>query len=125
MLGSDKFLDMIKENFFNKKNHIEIPESKFLAPKIDKILDAVCLKYNVTNVDLKISIRGQLNEPINVAMYLIRHLRGDTLVSICKEFGLKKDSSAGSIIDRTKKQMLKNKSFKRKVESLKKQLIKS
>jgi len=49
-----------------------------------------------------------LNEPRNVAMYLMRHLRGDTLSTICEEFGLKKDSSAGSIVDRVKKQILKD-----------------
>jgi hypothetical protein len=36
-------------------------------------------------------------------MHLMRHLRGDTLNTICEEFGLKKDSSAGSMVDRVKK----------------------
>ena len=43
-----------------------------------------------------------------------RHVRGDTLSTICKEFGLKKDSSDGSIVDRVKKQLLKDKQFRKK-----------
>ncbi len=74
---------------------------------------------------VRISIRGQLNEPRNVAMYLMRHLRGDTLSTICKEFGLKKDSSAGSIVDRVKKQILKDKQFRNKVAGVKKIINKS
>ncbi len=61
-----------------------------------------------------------LQETRNVAMYLMRHLRGDTLSAICKEFGLKKDSSAGSIVDRVKKQILKDKQFRNKVARIKK-----
>ena len=74
---------------------------------------------------MRISIRGQLNEPRNVAMYLMRHLRGDTLSAICKEFGLKKDSSAGSIVDRVKKQILKDRQFRNKVAGIKKMITKS
>ncbi len=48
-------------------------------------------------------------------MYLMRHLRGDTLRTICKGFGLKKNSSAGSRIDSVKKQILKDKQFRNKV----------
>ncbi|MFC1863978.1 transposase [Thermodesulfobacteriota bacterium] len=125
MLGSEPFLKLIKDLYFTDKKHIEVPESRILAPERDKIMAAVCTKYNVPLADLRISIRGQLNEPRNVAMYLMRHLRGDTLSSICKEFGLKKDSSAGSIVDRVKKQILKNRQFRNKVERIKKIISKS
>ncbi len=53
------------------------------------------------------------------------HLRGDTLSTICKEFGLKKDSPAGSIFGRVKKQILKDKRFRNKVEGIKKIISKS
>jgi hypothetical protein len=55
----------------------------------------------------------------------MRYLRGDTLSAICKAFGLKKDSSAGSIVDRVKKQVLKDKQFRNKVERIKKSISKS
>jgi REP element-mobilizing transposase RayT len=55
----------------------------------------------------------------------MRHLSGDTLSTICKEFGLKKDSPAGSIFDRVKKQILKDKQFRNKVARIKKIINKS
>jgi len=58
-------------------------------------------------------------------MNLMRHLRGDTLSTICEEFGLKKDSSAGSIVDRVKKQILKDKQFRNKLVGKKKIISKS
>lgn len=74
-----------------------------MVPGKDRLLSVVCSKYKVSMSDLRVSKRGQINEPRNVAMYLMRHLRGDTLSAICKEFGLKKESSVGSIVDRVKK----------------------
>jgi hypothetical protein len=32
----------MKKRFFNKKRHVEAPESKSLAPDIEKIKAAVC-----------------------------------------------------------------------------------
>jgi hypothetical protein len=42
-----------------------------------------------------------------------------------KEFGLKKDSPAGSIFDRAKKQILRDKQFRNKVAGIKKIINKS
>ncbi len=116
---------LMQTHYFIKKKHIEVPESRLLAPETDKIKAVVCTKYKVSISDLRISIRGQLNEPRNVAMYLMRHLRGDALSTICNEFGLKKDSSAGSIVDRVKKQILKDKQFRNKLAGIKKIISKS
>ncbi len=58
-------------------------------------------------------------------MYLMRHLRGDALSTICNGFGYKKDSSAGSIVDRVKKQILKDKQFRNKVAGMKNIINKS
>ena len=125
ILGSERFLKLIKDRYFNKKKHIEVPESRLLAPEKAKIISAVCREYKVSISDLQISKRGLLNEPRNVAMYLMRHVRGDRLSAICKEFGLKKDSSVGSIVDRVKKQMIKDKQLRTKVAKIKKTINKS
>ena len=55
----------------------------------------------------------------------MRYFRGDKLSKICEEFGLKKDSSAGSIVDRVKKQLLKDRQFRNNVEKIKKLINKS
>ncbi len=69
-------LELIKDPYFIKKKHIEVPGSRLLAAETDKIMVVVCTKYRVSISDLRISKRGQLNEPRNFAMYLMRHLRG-------------------------------------------------
>lgn len=125
IIGSETFLKLIKDRYFNKKRHIEVPESRLLVPEKDKIYSVVCTEYKVSISDLQISKRGQLNEPRNVAMYLMRHLRGDTLGAIGNEFGLRKDSSAGSIVDRVKNQITKDRLLRTKVEKLKKTIVKS
>ncbi len=42
VLGGNPFIDMIKETFFMKKRHMEVPEAKSLAPDGERIIDAVC-----------------------------------------------------------------------------------
>jgi chromosomal replication initiation ATPase DnaA len=96
-----------------------------LVPDKDEIISTVNIEYKVSISDLRISKRGQMNEPRNVAMYLMRYLRGDTLSEICKEFGLKKYSSAGSIVGRVNKQIKKEKRLRIKVENIKKRISKS
>ena len=125
ILGSEKFLECIKEQFFTKKKHIEIPESQILIPDKGKILSEICNEYKVQTTDLKISRRGQNNEARNIAMYLMRKLRSDTLMDICIEFGLKKDSSAGSIVDRVKKQVKTDKKLKMKISKIEQNIIMS
>jgi hypothetical protein len=125
ILGSETFLKLIKDKYFTKKRHIEVPESRLLAPGKDKIISAVCTEYEVPISDLLVSKRGRVNEPRNVAIYLMRHLRGDTLSAICNVFGLKKDSSSGSIVDRVKKQIIKDKQLRSRVGAIKKTISKS
>jgi len=55
----------------------------------------------------------------------VRLLRGDTLSTICEGSGFKKDSSAGSLVDRVKKQILKDKQFRNKLAGIKKIISKS
>jgi len=125
VLGSEKFLEYIKEQFFTKKKHIEIPESQILIPDKNKILSEICHRYKVQTTDLKISRRGQNNEARNIAIYLMRKLRGDTLMDICKVFGLKKDSSAGSIVDRVKKQLKTDIKLRKKISNIEQNILMS
>ena len=125
ILGSEKFLEYIKGKFLSKKKHIEIPESQILIPNKSKILSEICSEYKVSTSDLKISRRGQNNEARNISIYLMRKLRGDTLMDICNVFGLKKDSSAGSIVDRVKKQVKTDEKLKKKISGIEKKILMS
>jgi REP element-mobilizing transposase RayT len=118
-IGKKSFVDKIKEKFFVNKIHEEIPSSKSLAPDVDKIVREVCKYYNVKTNDLLLSKRGYFNEPRNVAIYLIRHLRCDTLKDVGKFFGINKNSTISSVDRRLKREMIKDKQIKKNVQALK------
>ena len=82
VLGTESFIERIKRKFFHKERHREIPESKLLAPDAERIKQEVWKAFDVDRVELYESRRGLSNEPRNVAIYLLRTLRGDSLDEI-------------------------------------------
>jgi REP element-mobilizing transposase RayT len=125
VLGSEIFINNVKEKFFDRKMYEEIPDSRSLAPDVEKIQEMVCNAYHVTKSDLLLSRRGLLNEPRNVAIYLLRRIKGERLKEIGREFGIKKYSSVSSIIERMKNEISKSRDLKVLVERLEDGLIKS
>ena len=121
MLGSEEFIVWVKENFFASKKHRQVPESFQLAPEQAMIIKEVCRNYGVSEEELLIAKRGKKNEPRNVAIYLCRQLRNDTLIDLGKAFGMTGYSPAGSAIDRVNKILLKDKRLQMRL----KQIIKS
>ena len=124
IIGRKSFVDKIKGRFFTDKTHEEVPESRFLAPDVDTIINEVCKYYNVRTDKLLLSQRGYFNEPRKVAIYLIRHLRSDTLKDAGKFFGIVKNSTISSVDRRLKREMIKDKKIKRNIEALKLELNK-
>jgi hypothetical protein len=45
LLGSDRFMDWVKDGFFKGKHHEEVTDSRGLAPDREKIKKEVCLFY--------------------------------------------------------------------------------
>ncbi len=90
----------MKEKYYFKKKSYEVPESKHLAPTSDAIISAVCEHYDVSFNELLITRRGILNEPRDIAVYLIRQIRGETLNSIGELLDIKAYSTISSIIRR-------------------------
>ena len=125
VLGTKKFVDKVKDLFFSDKTHEEVPEAKILAPDPDRILDAVVNLYEITIDDLYTSRRGYFNEPRNVAIYLLRRLRGETLKAVGEVVGINKNSTVSSIIDRVKYEMSRDKGIRLRVEKLIKTLSNS
>jgi hypothetical protein len=70
VLGENQFLKMIKERYFERKRHVEVPESKGLAPETDQIIAAVCRLYGIDTRRLFHAKRGNLNEARSMAIYL-------------------------------------------------------
>jgi len=125
LLGSDRFIDWVKDRFFKEKHHEEVPDSRRLAPEREKIDEEVCRFYQVKRHDLLNSKRGVFNEPRNVAIFLSRRLRGDGLDEIGRDFNLKRYSSVSTVIERTKAQMSSDRKLRQRVEKLKIILTKS
>jgi len=123
ILGGEKFINWVKDIFFDKKEHIEVPESILLAPTHKKIKEVVCEFYGVQKEQLEKSTRGVINEPRNVAIYLSRLLRKEKLDEICKEYSMNRYSAASSAIERVRKQISGNRQFKNRVDNLKALII--
>ena len=86
--------------FHNSNKSYEVPESKRLAPTSDTIISAVCEHYGVSFNELLITRRGIFNEPRNIAVYLLRQIRGENLNNISELFNIKAYSTVSGIIRR-------------------------
>ena len=106
---------MSKGVIFCRYKHEEVPESRYLGPDIDKIIEEVCKLYNVNKKVLFSSRRGLFNEPRNVAIYLIRRLRGGTLKEVGKIFGIEKNSTVSSVVERLKLEIERNKNLNKRI----------
>jgi len=98
--GPESFITGIKEKYYFKKKTYEVPESKSLAPTSDAIISAVCEHYGVSFNELLLTRRGIFNEPRNIAVYLLRQIRGENLNNIGELFSIEAYSTISSIIRR-------------------------
>ena len=102
-----------------------MPEAKLLAPEPEQIRKVVSQTYGISEEELLQSRRGKENEGRNVAMYLTRQLRADRLAVICDEFGLRKESSASSVVEKVRERIKIDKGFRKRVAEVERLLIKS
>ena len=113
-------MNRVKEKFFHKKGHDEIPESRRLAPGPEKIKKAICKAYGIEENLLLSSRRGVLNEPRNVAIFLFRRLLGEKLEEIGRQFGIAKYSSVSSAIEKMKRDISADRRLKARVKNIEK-----
>jgi REP element-mobilizing transposase RayT len=118
MLGSVDFITKVKEKFLSEKINDEVPQSRELAPDPYRIQKIVCEYYRIDKGKLFSSRRGIFNEPRNIAIYLTRRLRGDSLKQIGVHFKLKKYSSVSSIIERMNEAIAKDQKLRNRIEKL-------
>lgn len=119
ILGSDEFVDRVKNRFFAEKIHSQVPEAGQLAPTMCRIIEAVCQYYGSDINDILQSKRGVSNEPRSVAIYLARVLRRDSLLAISSEFGMQSYSPASSAIERVIKRLSTDQGFQERVAEIK------
>ncbi|OGP56177.1 MAG: transposase [Deltaproteobacteria bacterium RBG_13_52_11] len=122
IVGSDRFIALMKERFFDIKGHREVPESRVLAPEREMIRDEVCREYQIDEGALLMVRRGVSNEPRDVSLYLIRRLRGDRLEEIAKEFGLHHYSSVSNAIERVNNQLVQDRRLHKMIETIQSRL---
>ena len=60
----------------------------------------MCEHYDVSFNELLITRRGLFNEPRNIAVYLLRQIRGESLNNIGEQFNIKAYSTVSSILRR-------------------------
>jgi putative transposase len=125
VLGTEDFVNSIRQRSFLPNANDEVPQSKELAPDSDQIKKAVYQSYRINEAELIVSRRGVFNEPRNVAIYLMRRVRGDSLNQIATQFQIGKYSSVSSAIERMKTLLAKDRKLRIRVENLISQLIKS
>lgn len=125
IFGSEDFISWIKGKYYLKKKDDEVPESRKLAPTVDKIKKEVCRIYKIGEDALLDAKRGQINEPRNIAIYLARKLRGMKLMEIGSVFGMAKYSSVSSVIARTKLQLSQDVKFRKKIQRIESNINKS
>ncbi len=113
--GPESFITDIKEKYYFKKKSYEVPESKSLAPTSDVIISSVCKHYGVSFNELLIVRRGFFNEPRNIAVYLLRQIRGENLNNIGELFNITAYSTISSIIRRVSKLKKHDKKIKRQI----------
>ena len=123
VLGSKMFIDWVKDRFFQQKHHQEIPGSRVSAPERKRIKRVVCEAYHVDENVLLKSKRGTFNEARNVAIYLSRVLRGDGLDALCKEFQMRRCSSASSAIERMRNEIAKDSQLRERVDKRREELF--
>lgn len=116
--GPESFITGIKEKHYFKKKNYEVPESKNLAPTSDSIISAVCEHYRVSFNDLLITRRGIFNEPRNIAVYLLRQIRGENLSSIGEQFNIKAYSTVSSILRRVARLKKYDRKIKSRIEKI-------
>ncbi len=123
ILGSLEFIQTMKERFFAAKVSMEVPEAKMLSPiSIESIKVVVSAYYGVKEADLYVVRRGVTNEPRNVAVYLARTLRGESLQEIAKQFQIKTYSTAGSVVGCVKARLQEDGAFARRLARIREML---
>ena len=121
-LGPQSFIDLIKKTYGAEKINKDIPTSRELLPDKKRILDEVCRAYDTTAAEIIKMRRGKMNEARNVAIYMTRSLRRDTLKEIGLQFNIDNDSIVSSVMERVKKRLEKDRKLYRRLDEITKSI---
>ena len=119
-LGPQTFIDWVKERYGEEKINKEVPSSRELLPDMNRIIEQVCRTYGTTVQEIRKMRRGKMNEARNVAIYLSRKLRRDTLKEVGLHFNIDNDSTISSVMERVQKRLKNDRSFSRRLAKIEK-----
>jgi len=115
IIGETSFIDWVKETFFKGKIDRSIPRTKSLAPSINSIRKVVSEYYQIDEEMINLVHRGKKNLPRDVAMYFMRAVGREPLLSIGEAMGIKKYSSVSSAVYRVKNRLATDKQLRRDI----------
>ncbi len=123
ILGDIDFVEKIKNRFFEQKSHVEVPESKRLAPNMERIKQTLCEYYHIPEIQLYQSKRAVFNEPRAMGLYLSRHVRGETLKCVGDHYHIESYSTVSTIIERLKIRLKNDRSLRLRYSELKEKIM--
>jgi len=93
------------------------------TPSIDRVQEVVARRWGVTPEGLRSKARTKtLTVPRQVAMYLARDMLGMQLVEIGQAFGGRDHSTVIHSVDKVERQMIRDRTFKERVEMARQEL---
>jgi chromosomal replication initiator protein len=93
------------------------------TPSIDRVQEVVARRWGVTPEGLRSKARTKtLTIPRQVAMYLARNMLGMQLVEIGQAFGGRDHSTVIHSVDKVERQMIRDRTFKERVEMARQEL---
>ncbi|MFC2091775.1 transposase [Elusimicrobiota bacterium] len=118
IIGNNKFKEEIRMGHYKKQKSNGLAKKSMLKAKASRIIESVCRYYNQKPSDLYKKRRGVPNEARDVAIYLLKVLRGDKLLDIGKRFDLYKYSSVSNSVNKIKYELKKDKALNSKVGAI-------
>jgi chromosomal replication initiator protein len=93
------------------------------TPSIDRVQEVVARRWGVTPEGLRSKARTKtLTIPRQVAMYLARDMLGMQLVEIGQAFGGRDHSTVIHSVDKVERQMMRDRTFKERIEMARQEL---
>jgi len=119
-LGPQAYIDWVKERYGKEKISRDVPLSRELLPDENRIIEEVCKAYGTTAAEVTKMQRGKMNEARNVAIYLSRRIRKDTLKKVGLQFNIDNDSTISSVMERVKRRLENDRTFSRRLDKIEK-----
>ena len=125
VLGGDSFQEWIREKYAHLRFHEEIPSSRELAPSPEKIIALVCDHFKIKKEQLLTSKRGTENLPRDIAIYLVRRHRRDTLAGVGRYFAIRSYSTVSNAVERIKARKNNSRFLRKHLKQIEANLFKS